>query len=45
MSTPASTTEFLDLVRQSGVIPEKQLAQFLEGADDPPQDPVRLAAL
>jgi hypothetical protein len=45
MATPASTTEFLDLVRQSGVVPERQLLQILAGIDDPPQDPARLAAI
>jgi hypothetical protein len=45
MSNPSSTAEFLDLVRQSGIVPEKQLTEFLGGLDDPPQDPVRLAAV
>ncbi len=45
MSTPSSTTELLDLVRQSGIVPEKQLAEVLGGLADQPQDPVRLAAV
>ena len=45
MSTPTSTTEFVDLVRQSGIIPAREFNQFLAAINDPPQSPSRLAAV
>jgi len=45
MSTPPTTTAFLDLVRQSGIVSEDQLAQYLGEIGDPTQAPSQVAAV
>jgi serine/threonine protein kinase len=45
MAAPATSQEFLDLVRKSGVLEEKRLESFLQKQGTSPADPAKLAGL